>query len=120
MFAQVFISPHNPDRLLGSSRYLAPNPDCPVCSVYQTTVSVDLSRATLKDLVEDFVRLELGYGEKEFAVNNDAGPLYDPEEVENLPKKLSELGIKEDSFLTVIDEDEDEPFVNVVIGIQEL
>ncbi|KAF6844126.1 ubiquitin-like activating enzyme [Colletotrichum musicola] len=117
---EVFISPHNPDRLLGSSRYLAPNPDCPVCSVYQTTVSVDLSRATLKDLVEDFVRLELGYGEKEFAVNNDAGPLYDPEEVENLPKKLSELGIKEDSFLTVIDEDEDEPFVNVVIGIQEL
>jgi ubiquitin-like 1-activating enzyme E1 B len=32
---------------------------------------------------------------------------------------LSELGIKEDSFLTVVDEDDDEPFVNVVINIQE-
>ncbi|KAF9874492.1 ubiquitin-like activating enzyme [Colletotrichum karsti] len=116
---EVFISPHNPARLLSTSNYRAPNPDCPVCSVYQTTVSVDLSRATLKDLVEDFVRLELGFGEKEFAVNNDVGPLYDPDETENLSKKLSDLGITEDSFLTVIDEDDDEPFVNVVISIQE-
>ncbi|GKT87752.1 LOW QUALITY PROTEIN: thiF family protein [Colletotrichum tofieldiae] len=116
---EVFISPHNPARLLNSSKYRAPNPDCPVCSVYQTSVSVDLSRATLKDLVEDFVRLELGYGDKEFAVNNDAGPLYDPDETQNLSKKLSDLGIKEDTFLTVIDEDDDEPFVNVVISIQE-
>ncbi|KAL0940364.1 ubiquitin-like activating enzyme [Colletotrichum truncatum] len=116
---EVFISPHNPARLLNSSKYRAPNPDCPVCSVYQTTISVDMSKATLKDLVEDFVRLELGYGDKEFAVNNDTGPLYDPDETENLPKKLSELGIKEDSFLTIIDEDDDEPFVNVVISIQE-
>ncbi|WYZ37148.1 hypothetical protein EsH8_II_000654 [Colletotrichum jinshuiense] len=116
---EVFISPHNPARLLNSSKYRSPNPDCPVCSVYQTSVSVDMSRATLKDLVEDFVRLELGYGDKEFAVNNDAGPLYDPDETENLSKKLSDLGIKEDSFLTIIDEDDEEPFVNVVISIQE-
>ncbi|KAK1983019.1 ThiF family protein [Colletotrichum cereale] len=116
---EVFISPHNPARLLNSSKYRAPNPECPVCSVYQTSVSVDFSRATLKDLVEDFVRLELGYGDKEFAVNNDAGPLYDPDETENLSKKLSDLGINEDTFLTVIDEDDDEPFVNVVISIQE-
>ncbi|KAF4844255.1 Ubiquitin-activating enzyme E1-like [Colletotrichum siamense] len=116
---EVFISPHNPARLLNATKYRAPNPECPVCSVYQTTVSVDMSRATLKDLVEDFVRLELGYGDKEFALNNDAGPLYDPDETENLSKKLSELGITEDTFLTVIDEDDDEPFVNVVISIQE-
>lgn len=80
---------------------------------------MDLSKATLKDLVEDFVRLQLGFGDKEFAVNNELGPLYDPEETENLPKKLSELGIKADTFLTVIDEDDDEPFVNVVINIEE-
>ncbi|KAJ0300440.1 hypothetical protein COL5a_006713 [Colletotrichum fioriniae] len=116
---EVFISPHNPARLLNSSKYRAPNPDCPVCSVYQTSITVDMSRATLKDLVEDFVRLELGYGDKEFALNNDVGPLYDPDETENLSKKLSELGIREDCFLTIIDEDDDEPFVNVVISIQE-
>ena len=52
-----------------------------------------MSRATLNDLVEDFVRLGLGYGDKEFIVNSEAGLLYDVEETENLPKKLSELGM---------------------------
>lgn len=102
-----------------STPFRPPNPNCPICGVYQTSVSVDMEKATLKDIVEDFVRLELGYGEKEFAVNNEAGPLYDPEETENLSKKLSELGIKADSTLTVIDEDDDDPFVNVVINIEE-
>ena len=70
----------------------APNPDCPVCSVVQTTLLIDMSRATLNDLVEDFLRLELGYGE-EFVVNNEIGTLYDVEEIENLAKKLSDLGM---------------------------
>ena len=38
------------------------------------------------------MKLELGYGEKEFVVNNDVGILYDVDETENLEKKLSELG----------------------------
>ncbi|KAL2759748.1 hypothetical protein ACRALDRAFT_1091375 [Sodiomyces alcalophilus JCM 7366] len=116
---ELFLAPSNLNRLIGYTRYSPPNPECPVCSVYQTSVFVDLSKATLKDLVEDFVRLQLGYGDKEFAVNNELGPLYDPEETENLPKKLSELGIKGDTYLTVIDEDDEEPFVNVVINIEE-
>lgn len=105
--------------MVGFTPYRPPNPDCPVCGTYQTRAFVDLSKATLKDLVEDFVRLELGYGEKEFAVSNEVGPLFDPEETENLPKRLSELGIQSDSFLTVIDEDDQDPFVNVVINIEE-
>lgn len=69
-----------------------------MCSVYNTSVVVDLDRTTLKDLVEDFIKLKLGYEKKEFAVSNDVGILYeaieDPDEDEelNLPKKLSELG----------------------------
>jgi ubiquitin-like 1-activating enzyme E1 B len=77
---------------LSSDRMRPPNPDCPVCSVAQTRLLVDMSRATLNDLVEDFLRLELGYGE-EFVVNNEVGLLYDVDETENLGKKLSELGI---------------------------
>ncbi len=96
-----------------------PNPDCPICGVYNTTAYVDFSRATLNDLVEDFLKVDLGYGEKEISISNEVGILYEPDETENLDKKLSELGIKEDSFLTVVDEDDDEPFVNVVLNIQE-
>lgn len=116
---ELFLAPTNLNRTMESTPFRPPNPNCPICGVYQTSVSVDMEKATLKDIVEDFVRLELGYGEKEFAVNNEAGPLYDPEETENLSKKLSELGIKADSTLTVIDEDDDDPFVNVVINIEE-
>lgn len=50
-----------------------------------------MSRATLNDLVENFLRLELGYGE-EFVVSSETGPIYDVEETENLPKKLKDLG----------------------------
>ncbi|TAQ89344.1 hypothetical protein B7494_g2313 [Chlorociboria aeruginascens] len=115
---EVFLSPFAPERLLASDRIRAPNPDCPVCSVAQSRLLVDMSRATLNDLVEDFLRLQLGYGE-EFSVNNEVGTLYDVEETENLSKKLSELGIKGDSFLTVIDEDDENPRVNLILSVQE-
>jgi hypothetical protein len=88
---KVFLSPFAPERLLSSDRFREPNPDCPACSVAQTRVLVDMSRATLNDLVEDFLRLELGYGE-EFVVTSETGPIYDVEETENLSKKLTELG----------------------------
>jgi ubiquitin-like 1-activating enzyme E1 B len=88
---EVFLSPFAPERLLASDRIRPPNPDCPVCSVAETRILVDMSRATLNDLVEDFLRFQLGYGE-EIAVNHGNDLLYDPEETENLEKKLTELG----------------------------
>lgn len=93
---QVFLSPFTqsiPARIIAADRQREPNPDCPVCSVFQTSAYVDLSRATLKDLVDDLLRMQLGFGDKEFAVSTEAGILYDPDETENLPKKLSELGM---------------------------
>lgn len=117
---EVFLTPFAPARLLASDRSRAPNPNCPVCSTYQTSAYVDMSRATLNDLVEDFVRLGLGYGDKEFILSNEVGILYDPDETENLGKKLSDLGIHKDSFLTIVDEDDDDTFVNVVVVIQDL
>jgi hypothetical protein len=60
--------------------------------VAQTRVLVDMARATLEDLVEGFLRLQLGYGE-EIVVNNEVGLLYDVDETENLTKKLSDLGL---------------------------
>jgi ubiquitin-like 1-activating enzyme E1 B len=89
---EVFLTPFAPARLLASDKSREPNPDCPVCSVFQTRAYVDLSRATLNDLVEDFLKLQLGYGEKEISVSNEVGILYDPDETDNLGKKLSELG----------------------------
>jgi ubiquitin-like 1-activating enzyme E1 B len=89
---EVFLTPFAPARLLASDKSREPNPDCPVCSVFQTRAYVDLSRATLNDLVEDFLKLQLGYGEKEISISNEVGILYDPDETDNLEKKLIDLG----------------------------
>ncbi|KAF7561844.1 hypothetical protein G7046_g2292 [Stylonectria norvegica] len=116
---EVFLTPFGASRLLAPDRSREPNPDCPVCGVYNTSVVVDLTRTTLEDLVEDFVKVKLGFGEREIVVNSDVGLLYDVDETIHLSQKLSELGIKNDSFLTIIDDEEDDTFVNVVINIQE-
>lgn len=83
----------------------------------QSGLVVDITRATLNDLVKDVLKAELGYSD-EFTVNNEIGTLYDPELDENLPKKFSDLGIKQDSFLTIIDDD-DNPRVNLSLSISD-
>lgn len=79
---------------------------------------VDPSRATLKDLVEGVLKAQLAYGE-EFSVNSEAGTLYDPELDDNLSKSFSDLGLKTDSFLTVIDDDDENPRMNLSLSILE-
>jgi ubiquitin-like 1-activating enzyme E1 B len=65
----------------------------------------------LNDLVENILRTQLKYGQ-EFSINTEQGTIYDPDLEDNLPKKLSDLGITTSTFLTVIDEDE-QPRVNL-------
>lgn len=79
---------------------------------------IDPSRATLNDLIERVLKTQLDYGE-EFSVNSEAGTLYDPELDDNLFKTFSDLGIKPDSFLTVIDDDDENPKVNLSLSISE-
>lgn len=98
-------------RALNSDTLKPPNPNCPVCSSACGRVIMDAERATLNDLVEGVLRTHLGYGE-EFSVSTELGTIYDPELDDNLPKKLSDLGVKNESFITVVDED-DEPRVNL-------
>ena len=57
-----------------------------------------MSRATLNDLVEDFLKSELGYRE-EIVVRHGDDLLYDLDETENLARKLSDLGTETLSFL---------------------
>ncbi|KAJ5811388.1 ubiquitin-like activating enzyme [Penicillium riverlandense] len=98
-------------RAINSNPVNKPNPACTICSVARGRVMVDPARATLQDLVEGVLRLELGYGE-ELSVLRDSEVIYDPDLEDNLAKKLSDFDLGKDSFVTVID-DEDEPRVNV-------
>ncbi|KAL2819775.1 hypothetical protein BJX63DRAFT_381672 [Aspergillus granulosus] len=102
-------------RAINSDSLNPPNPNCPICSVTHAKIKIDLERATLNELVEDILRQQIGYGE-EFSINTELGTIYDPDLEDNLPKKLSELGIKASSFITVVDED-DQPRVNLQLVV---
>ncbi|MCJ1230838.1 E1 ubiquitin-activating protein uba2 [Toensbergia leucococca] len=105
-------------RVINTDTLKPPNPNCSVCGVTQSKLVVDSARATLNDLVEDVLRLQLGYGD-EFSINSEDGTLYDPDLEDNLPKKLRDLGIGSDTFLTVIDDDDDNPRVNLSLSVSE-
>ncbi|KZZ98502.1 Molybdenum cofactor biosynthesis, MoeB [Moelleriella libera RCEF 2490] len=116
---EVFLTPFGAARLLAPDTSRAPNLECPVCGVFNASIKVDLARATLNDVVENIIRKKLGYGDKEFVLNNEVGIVYDADETDNLSKKLSDLRIRGGSFLTVIDEDDEEPLINVVLDVEE-
>ncbi|PGH36233.1 ubiquitin-like 1-activating enzyme E1 B [[Emmonsia] crescens] len=105
-------------RAINTANLSAPNPQCPVCSVAQGRISIDLERATLNDLVEDVLRGQLGYGE-ELSISNQMGTIYDPDLDDNLPKKLKDLGVSNDSFLTVVDEEDENTRVNLDLLVSE-
>lgn len=105
-------------RVVNSESLRPPKPDCPVCGIMSSRLVVDPLRATLNDLVQGILKSDLGYGD-EFSINNEVGTLYDPDLEDNLSKKFSELGVGADSFLTIIDDDEENPRVNLSLSISE-
>ena len=105
-------------RAINSDTLKPPNPNCAVCGVMQSRLIVDPERATLSDLVDGVLKKQLGYGE-ETTVNNEVGTLYDSELDDNLPKRLGELGVTADSFLTVIDDEDGNPRVNLSLSVSE-
>ena len=104
-------------RAINSDTLKPPNPNCPICSVANGKVIMDAELATVNNLVEDILRAQLGYGE-EFSISSELGTFYDPDLEDNLPKKLCDLGVKNDSFITVVDEEDDQPRVNLELVVQ--
>ena len=103
-------------RVISSEPLHPPKPECPVCGTAQAKLVFDPARATLNDLVDGVLKKELGY-DGEFSINNEVGTLYDPDLEDNLSKKFDELGIKTDTFLTVIDDEEEDPRVNLSLNV---
>ena len=105
-------------RVINSDSLKPPNPSCTVCGVTQARLTIDPERATLNHLVDDVLRKQLGYSE-EIMINNEIGTIYDPDLDDNLPKKFGELGVKADSFVTIIDDEDENPRVNLSLSISE-
>ncbi|KAG9246647.1 hypothetical protein BJ878DRAFT_269861 [Calycina marina] len=113
---EIFLSPFTQQRLLSGDRCQRPNPKCEVCGPAYARILADLSKTTLRDVVEILLREQFGYGDK-FTIIGNNEMLFDEEEDIHLDKTLLSLEIKDGAFLTVTD-DEENPRVNLNLIIQ--
>ncbi|KAF8421605.1 putative ubiquitin-like activating enzyme [Tirmania nivea] len=118
----VFLS-RSSERVFSTERLSAPNPSCDICGVARVTVEVDLSRATLGDLIKGYLKKGLGYGD-EISVLTDQ-LLYDTDFDDNVDNELTTMGVKEGTFITVMDDNDEkgndgkklQPRVNLVLAV---
>ena len=120
----VFLS-RSSERIFSTEKLSVPNPSCDICGVARLPLEVDLSRATLGDLVNVYLKEQLGYNEDISILTDQL--LFDPGFDDNLENKLVNMGVKEGTFVTVIDETEESseqqepilPRVNLVLAVMD-
>ncbi|KAH8727690.1 ubiquitin-activating enzyme E1 3 [Phaeosphaeriaceae sp. PMI808] len=105
------------ERVIASESLQKPNPHCATCGVAYATLTVDVKRAKLSDLA-DMLKGQLSYGD-EFSIKREADLLYDPDEDVHLDKTFEELELKEDTFITVFDEADEDAKVDVIFSVIE-
>lgn len=92
------------DRVLSAEILMPPKPSCGVCGVARTAVAANINEATLGDLVEKVLQKELGYGEDISILTNQL--VYDVDFEDNLHTSLKQLGFEQETFITVVDEED--------------
>jgi ubiquitin-like 1-activating enzyme E1 B len=113
----VFMS-RRPERVFNNETVAAPMLDCQVCGVARAQLRCDATKHTLQG-VKVLLQSSCGYSE-EFSILTD-NLIYDPDFDDNLGKTLADLNAGDGTFLTVVDEDEEDdagPRVNLVLAIQ--
>jgi len=105
-------------RLASDANPPRPNRQCPVCSVTWSEMKVDPERGKLSDLVAK-LKDDVGYTDEFNLTTGDSRIVYDPELDDNLSKSFKELDIVSGTFLTVTDERDEEPRVNLVLSVKE-
>lgn len=101
----VFLS-RRPERVFNNESMTQPNADCSVCGVAQLVLKADVDRMTLGQLVGPILQETLGYSEEISILTKDL--IYDPDFDDNCAKTLKDLSIVNGTFVTVIDDDDDE------------
>ncbi|KAK6356563.1 E1 ubiquitin-activating protein uba2 [Orbilia javanica] len=113
----VFLSMSG-DRGLTTEPLRTPNPSCQVCGVARLTFECDTSKVQLRELINVVLKDVLEYGPSISIIHDKL--IYDEEYEDNLEASFETLGIKDGSFLTVMDESDDDKLrrVNLIVQIK--
>lgn len=101
----IFLS-RRPERVFNNESIAKPNPDCSVCGLSQIILEADVTKMTLGDLVDSVLKSTLAYTDEMSILTKDL--IYDPDFEDNVDKTLKDLSIVDGTFVTVIDDDEDD------------
>ncbi|KAK6335402.1 E1 ubiquitin-activating protein uba2 [Orbilia brochopaga] len=114
----VFLSMSG-DRGLTTESLRPPNPSCQVCGVARLDFECDTKATTLEEFKEKVLQGVFGYSESISLIHEKL--IYDEDYDDNLASSFAQLGIKDGSFLTVIDESDDDADrrVNFIFQIKE-
>lgn len=112
----VFIS-REPTHAFSIERSRGPHPECVACSVTRAILPIDPAVTTLRHLVETLLQKNWGYSD-EFSIVT-SGLIYDPDFDDNLDRTLADLKVETESFLTVMDESDEDghPLSNLELYI---
>lgn len=102
---------------MNSTALEPPTPDCQVCGVARLALEANIDCATLGEFVENVVRSCFKYGDLSVLTSQ---MLYDADFEDNLEMPLRELGFEDETFVTIIDDDDSddvEPRVNLVVAV---
>ncbi|KAK9479219.1 hypothetical protein V1514DRAFT_367041 [Lipomyces japonicus] len=113
----IFLS-SRPDQVFGAEQLARPNPQCQVCGVARAAVSLNPKTVTLERFVREIILKNFEYSDDVSIVTDKL--LWDVEFDDNANKTLHEVGVKDGVFVTVIDDDDDAPKVNLEILISEI
>lgn len=92
--------------VFSTDSFHTPNPSCITCGVSRGILPVDPAKTQLRDIVDVLLKENWKYSTEVSIITT--GLIYDPDFDDNLDRTLEDLGIKNNSFLTVIDELDDD------------
>ncbi|KAF3907529.1 hypothetical protein AA313_de0201833 [Arthrobotrys entomopaga] len=113
----VFLS-MSTDRGLTTESLSAPNTLCQVCGVTRVDFECDITKTQLGDLINRVLRDVFEYNDSISLLHEKL--IYDEDYDDNLESPLARLGIKDGSFLTVIDDSDESQArrINLVLQIK--
>jgi ubiquitin-like 1-activating enzyme E1 B len=108
----------NPQKLIVNSSLHAPNSACSVCSVQRTLLEVkSFDTFTIRDLIESFSQITNIEYNNDMEIYSAQRLVYDLDFEENISKSFQELGIRSNSFLTIILFDSQDSKRTIEIGL---
>ena len=111
----VFLNSKSTERMITTQNLSAPNIHCPVCSPMYAKLKLPSGTShPLSELVDE---LKSRFDYEDFSITTSAGLIYDPDLEDNLPKKLSAFVLKNESWITAVDEEDEQPRVNLELVV---